>query len=43
MNYIYTNTRDNRMGVKHTGYDKGAFDSGYIDGRSSMKKGALEA
>lgn len=31
----------NRMGVKHTGYDKGAFDTGYTDGRNSMKKGAL--
>lgn len=33
----------NRMGVKHTGYDKGAFDTGYTDGRNSMKKGVLEA
>lgn len=34
---------NSRMGVKHTGYDKGAFDTGYTDGRNSMKKGALEA
>ena len=33
---------NSRMGVKHTGYDKGAFDTGYTDGRNSMKKGALE-
>ena len=33
----------NRMGVRHTGYDKSAFDTGYTDGRNSMKKGALEA
>lgn len=31
-----------RMGVRHTGYDKGAFDTGYTDGRNSMKKGMLE-
>lgn len=34
---------NNRMGVRHTGYDKSAFDTGYTDGRNSMKKGALEA
>lgn len=34
---------NNRMGVKHTGYDKDAYDSGYNDGRSSMRQGALEA
>lgn len=34
---------NNRMGAKHTGYDKNAFDTGYTDGRNSMKKGALEA
>lgn len=34
---------NNRMGVKRTGYDKSAFDTGYTDGRNSMKKGALEA
>lgn len=33
----------NRMGVRHTGYDKDAYDSGYNDGRSSMRQGALEA
>lgn len=33
----------NRMGVRHTGYDKSAFDTGYTDGRNSMKKGTLEA
>ena len=34
---------NNRMGVRHTGYDKDAYESGYTDGRSSMKKGALGA
>lgn len=34
---------DNRMGVRHTGYDKGAYESGYTDGRNSMKKGELGA
>lgn len=34
---------NNHMGVRHTGYDKSAFDTGYTDGRNSMKKGALEA
>lgn len=34
---------NNRMGVRHTGYDKDAFDTGYTDGRNSMKKGELEA
>lgn len=34
---------NNRMGVRHTRYDKDAFDTGYTDGRNSMKKGALEA
>lgn len=33
----------NRMGVRHTGYDKDAYDSGYNDGRSSMRQCALEA
>lgn len=33
----------NRMGVRYTGYDKDAYDSGYNDGRSSMRQGALEA
>ena len=34
---------DNRKGVRHTGYDSAAYQTGYNDGRSSMKKGALEA
>lgn len=33
----------NRMGVRQTGYDKSAYDRGYSDGRSSMKRGVLEA
>ncbi len=34
---------DKRQGVKHTGYDRDAYNSGYSDGRSSMKRGELEA
>lgn len=34
---------DKRKGSRHTGYDKGAYDAGYIDGRCSMKKGELGA
>lgn len=33
----------NRLGTRQTGYDKGAYDRGYSDGRSSMKKGELGA
>lgn len=35
--------RDNRQGSRMTGYDKGAYDRGYVDGRSSMKRGELGA
>lgn len=34
---------NNRMGVRHTGYDKDAFDTGYTDGRNSMKRRELGA
>lgn len=34
---------DSRKGVRHTGYDKTAYDRGYVDGRSSMKRRELGA
>lgn len=34
---------NNHMGVRHTGYDKDAYESGYTDGRSSMKRRELGA
>lgn len=33
----------NRKGVRHTGYDRQAYNSGYTDGRSSMRQGELKA
>lgn len=41
-NKEFPNTRvDKRKGSRHTGYDEGAYNTGYLDGRRSMKKGEL--